>query len=310
MTSPTTHRLIKDNQTSGIAIQDWTVLSHKTSILNSQEIDAYVFAPPRLLLLPTLPPTKHKKTKHDPVPPCQFNKTLDRASADLGIPIPEMIFGNNYLSIEHTSGFKLEFKALPALALVDKSSKSSDLIKVSYAREWFEKRSMANQEHITDVVKPYDWTYSTKYNGTNVSDKEHMQFQSSSEETIDIEQLKKPDPILFYNENILFEDELADNGTAILTTKVRVMPSCFFILLRFFLRVDDVLFRVHDTRVYHRFGTKSIIRECSTKEGSYREIRAKIPRSSGDDLSLLLDSNWVSSQIPEQASQVEVARLE
>lgn len=48
-----------------------------------------------------------------------------------------MIFGNNYLSIEHTSGFKLEFKALPALALVDNTS---DLIKVSYAREWFEKR--------------------------------------------------------------------------------------------------------------------------------------------------------------------------
>ena len=80
--------------------------------------------------------------------------------------------------------------------------------------------SMANQEHITDVVKPYDWTYSTKYNGTNASDKEHLQFQSSMEETIDIEQLKRPDPILFYNENILFEDELADNGTASLTTKV------------------------------------------------------------------------------------------
>lgn len=51
-----------------------------------------------------------------------------------------MIFGNNFLSIEHKSGFKLEFKALPALAMVDQSSKSSDLIKVSYAREWFEKR--------------------------------------------------------------------------------------------------------------------------------------------------------------------------
>ncbi|KAI1293070.1 hypothetical protein EDD11_008517 [Mortierella claussenii] len=214
-----THHLIKENQTNGIAIQGWTVLSHKTSILNSQEIDA--------------------------------------AIADLGIPIPEMIFGNNFLSIEHTSGFKLEFKALPALAMVDQSSKSSDLIKVSYAREWFDKRSMANQEHITDVVKPYDWTYSTKYSGTNLSSQETMQFSSSTlNETIDIEQLKRPDPILFYDENILFEDELADNGTAVLTTKV------------------------------------------------------KIPRSKGDDLSLLLDSNWVSSQLPEQTSQVDVARIE
>lgn len=62
------------------------------------------------------------------------------ATNELGIPIPEMIFGNNFLCIEHKSGFKLEFKALPALAMVDQSSKSSDLIKVSYAREWFEKR--------------------------------------------------------------------------------------------------------------------------------------------------------------------------
>ncbi|KAF9351922.1 hypothetical protein BGX26_010157 [Mortierella sp. AD094] len=272
MSTSTTHRLIKEDQTTGIAIQDWDVRSHKTSILSSKEIDA--------------------------------------ASADLGIPIPEMIFGNNFLSIEHKSGFKLEFKALPALAMVDQSSKSSDLIKVSYAREWFDQRSMVNQEHITDVVKPYDWTYTTKYNGTVLSNQPHMQFEETTNESIDIEQLKRPDPILFYDENILFEDELADNGTAVLTTKMRVMPSCFLILLRFFLRVDDVLFRIHDTRIYHRFGTDSVIRECSTRESSYRDTRARIPRSSGEDLSLLLDSNWVSSQLPEQASRVEVARLE
>ncbi|KAK3822138.1 MAG: TIP41-like family-domain-containing protein [Linnemannia gamsii] len=271
------HRLINDNQTRGVAIQDWTVLSYKTSILNSQEIDT--------------------------------------ASADLGIPIPEMIFGNNFLSIEHKpSGFKLEFKALPALAMVDQSSTSSDLIKVSYAREWFEKRSMVNQEHITDVVKPYDWTYTTKYNGSNASNnsnKDHpLHFVPTTEESIDIEQLKRPDPILFYDENILFEDELADNGTAVLTTKVRVMPSCLFILLRFFLRVDDVLFRIYDTRIYHRFGTKTVIRECSARESSYLDTRARIPRSRGEDLSLLLDSNWVSSQLPDQESHVEVLHLE
>ncbi|KAF9132523.1 hypothetical protein BGW39_011875 [Mortierella sp. 14UC] len=237
------HQLINDNQTRGVAIQDWTVLSHKTSILNSQEIDT--------------------------------------ASADLGIPIPEMIFGNNFLSVEHKpSGFKLEFKALPALAMVDQSSTSSDLIKVSYAREWFEKRSMANHEHITDVVKPYDWTYSTKYNGSiassnsNLDNHHQLKFVPTTEESIDIEQLKRPDPILFYDENILFEDELADNGSAILSTKVRVMPSCLFILLRFFLRVDDVLFRIYDTRIYHRFGAKTVIRECSARESSYLDTRA------------------------------------
>ncbi|KAF9435280.1 hypothetical protein BGZ76_006577 [Entomortierella beljakovae] len=211
----TAHKLIQEDQTRGIAIHDWVVRSHKTSILNSQEIDS--------------------------------------ATADLGIPIPEMIFGNNFLSIQHKGGFKLEFKALPALAMVDKSAGSSDLIKVSYASEWFNTRAQVNREHITDTVKPYDWTYSTKYNGTILSDN---QFEKTTSETIDIEQLKKPDPIFFYDENILFEDELADNGTAVLTTKM------------------------------------------------------KIPPSKGDDLSLLLDSNWVSSQLPEKESYIEVVRLE
>ena len=97
---------------------------------------------------------------------------------------------------------------------------------------------MANQEHITDVVKPYDWTYSTKYNGSIISttNKDHLKFEPTTEESIDIEQLKRPDPILFYDENILFEDELADNGTAVLSTKVvcfgaNVSHSMFFVFV-------------------------------------------------------------------------------
>jgi type 2A phosphatase activator TIP41 len=116
-----------------------------------------------------------------------------------------------------------------------------------------------------------------------------------------VDRLKQMEPILFYDENILFEDELADNGTATLTTRLvrirtlmfrrirmfarlvkftnfifdkRVMPSCFFLLLRFFLRVDDVLFRVNDTRIYHQFGTNHIIREYSSKEEHYNAVRS------------------------------------
>lgn len=34
----------------------------------------------------------------------------------------------------------------------------------------------------------------------------------------------------------------------------RVMPTSFFLLLRFFLRVDRVLIRINDTRLYHEAG--------------------------------------------------------
>ena len=32
----------------------------------------------------------------------------------------------------------------------------------------------------------------------------------------------------------------------------RVMQGGFFLLLRFFLRVDGVLIRINDTRIYHK----------------------------------------------------------
>lgn len=48
--------------------------------------------------------------------------------------------------------------------------------------------------------------------------------------------------------------------------KVRVMPSCWFVLLRYWLRVDGVTIRLRDTRCFHAFGTSVVIREHSYKE--------------------------------------------
>lgn len=53
----------------------------------------------------------------------------------------------------------------------------------------------------------------------------------------------------------------------------RVMPSCFLVLQRFFLRVDDVLFRINDTRFYHEFGKEYFTREYTSKEVHYNTIR-------------------------------------
>lgn len=77
--------------------------------------------------------------------------------------------------------------------------------------------SAANNSDVKDVVKPYDWTYSTDYKGTVLSD---QQFEEADEPVIDVERLKKQEPILFYDENILYEDELADNGTTVLSVRL------------------------------------------------------------------------------------------
>ena len=52
----------------------------------------------------------------------------------------------------------------------------------------------------------------------------------------------------------------------------RVMPSGFFCLLRFYLRVDSTLVRVHDARLYHRAGRGYLIREATEREATAAEL--------------------------------------
>eukprot|EP01112_Ceratiomyxa_fruticulosa_P021937 TRINITY_DN7891_c0_g2_i1.p1 TRINITY_DN7891_c0_g2~~TRINITY_DN7891_c0_g2_i1.p1 ORF type:complete len:367 (+),score=89.80 TRINITY_DN7891_c0_g2_i1:162-1103(+) len=118
---------------------------------------------------------------------------------------------------------------------------------------------------------------------------------------IPIARLKAPDPILFNEDVLLFEDELADNGTSILSVRCRVMPEIIFILLRFWLRIDEVLIRVIDTRVYYEIGSDHMIREHTIKESPYSAIKAKFLH----DLSSLTDPNVVIPHLPQGSSTLE-----
>ncbi|KAI8344485.1 TIP41-like family-domain-containing protein, partial [Chlamydoabsidia padenii] len=240
----------------GITCEGWTIKSKKAPICNSVEVD-------------------------------KFQK-------DIGIPAPEMIFGNNNVELSKGS-IKYTWNTMEALALVDSSAGSNEYIKVSYAKEWFSK---SNHQNVKDVVKPYDWTYTTTYKGTSNRDQD---WEKVDEPVIDVERLQQKEPILFYDENILYEDELADNGTAVLSVRMRVMPSCFLILQRFFLRVDDVLFRINDTRLYHEFGSPYLVREYISKEDHYKNIRQKL---GAGDIGLLNDANWIASILSTERTTV------
>lgn len=54
------------------------------------------------------------------------------------------------------------------------------------------------------------------------------------------------------------------------------MPTSFFVLARFSLRVDGVLFRIFDTRLYHSFSSDPplIVRETGGWEAPYKAIKA------------------------------------
>lgn len=125
-------------------------------------------------------------------------------------------------------------------------------------------------EGITEIVKPFDWSYSTDYKGTINS--RTLMFEPSMS-PIPLELLRRPDPILFFDEVMLYEDEMADNGITLLSCKIRVMPARLLLLCRFFMRLDNVLLRIRDTRVYVDFDSGEVIREYVEKEEDYEVVR-------------------------------------
>ena len=73
-------------------------------------------------------------------------------------------------------------------------------------------------------------------------------------------------PILYYDEILLYQDDLEDCGDVTFDAKLRVMPACWFILSRFFMRVDGAIVRIRDTRLFHCFGEKFVHMEVTWKE--------------------------------------------
>jgi type 2A phosphatase activator TIP41 len=53
------------------------------------------------------------------------------------------------------------------------------------------------------------------------------------------------------------------------------MNDCFFGLLRSYLRVDNVIVRILDTRLFHSFGDKYIFREFQVKENTFEALNTK-----------------------------------
>jgi type 2A phosphatase activator TIP41 len=188
------------------------------------------------------------------------------------------------------------------------------------------------------AARDYDWTYSCTWPGGEVS--QPSQWKAASDparDRIPLERLGpptipgvKPDPILFYDDIVLYEDELGDNGCSMLGVKVRVMPSGFLVLQRFFLRVDNVVFRIFDTRMYVGFDDEKtssggqssdqssgdaatdamatmslqkdkpafrVIRECSGCQAKYTDVKGRLPPYKPHDLSPLTDAGWVAQQL-------------
>ena len=51
------------------------------------------------------------------------------------------------------------------------------------------------------------------------------------------------------------------------------MPSRLLLLARFFMRLDNVIFRLRDTRIYVDFDEVEVIREYQSRECEYETVR-------------------------------------
>lgn len=195
---------------------------------------------------------------------------IDALTSRLGIPIPEMIFGDNLVSITHLpSQWTLSFSAEPALALVDATG--ANMLRVAHASSWSSSREASGT--VAEVVRPYDWSYSTSYRGTEVPGGGGEKLTERGGEEIPLELLRRRDPILFHDEVVLYESELDDNGVSVVSVKVRAMERRMLVLCRQYMRLDGVVARVRDTRVYVDFGEERVVREYTAREGGWEGLR-------------------------------------
>jgi len=256
----------------GIIIGDWKVTTRKDRIFNSEEID----------------------------------KFLD----EVKIPqLPEMFFGYNHITIENTkTNVKWTYNAREAIRNVQINLKENEhWIRVAIADKWNATRNSKEEEEKKKIVRPYDWTFSTDFRGKVENTEAEI-----TKEQIDMNKLMRRDPILFFDQIILYEDELADNGIATLDAKVRVMPTGIFVLCRFFLRIENVLFRSNETRIYVEFDKNYILSEYVSREMAFEDIKKALPppkpwepeeRQKLTEIKLFADSNWVSSVLIDKNDQ-------
>lgn len=212
-------------------------------------------------------------------PICTYHQHLSNLPS-----LPDMVFNKNLLRLEHKTGVAIEFNALDALKQVDETS---DPLRVAIADDWQTARSGC--PFVRKIAKPYDWTFTTPYKGTlKASENGEKSFiVNDTSDRIDVNKLKVREEILFYDEVPLFEDELADHGVSEYSVKLRIMPNIMFVLARFYLRIDNALARINDTRLYFESTNNYILREYTNREANLNSL-------ANLKISTLINSNELS----------------
>ena len=121
------------------------------------------------------------------------------------------------------------------------------VLKAQDAKLWQSRNREAHKHKSSkEAAFHYDWTYSSPFAAKVEGGKWIELDESGMRMALLTDQAV---PILFFDEIVLYEDDLHDNGQVQYTIKLRIMPTCAYILARLWVRVDNVLVRVRETRV-------------------------------------------------------------
>ena len=198
--------------------------------------------------------------------------------------LPEIFYGFNRLFlINKTKNFCYEFNPLQMLSLANYTQRK----KLLKEKEIYYIPNQAKSQYSkTDESKnEEDWSFSSPYMGhiTSINNSPMSKYYPEIKETKVFKKEKtnikypetKVENVLNYNQIHFFEDELGDIGFSEGKIGFGVMNECFLGLMRCYLRVDNMVVRNIDTKIYHKFGDNYIIRNFLVKEKTYDELANK-----------------------------------
>ena len=198
--------------------------------------------------------------------------------------MPDSFFGDNSINIKtpfYTLLISTE-KSLDGLNLekVRKLKGSKDfkdphfifdeVLKVPATKLWANKK---NEEGIKEHNIDQDWTYLNYYRG-NLETNNNYEITENLK-SIDRSRLTVKNPIKFFKDLFLYEDDLGDFGYSKVRVRVRVQEDSCFLIIRSYVRVDNERIRSIDNRIFIDFlDNYSISRELDYYESKWDEILA------------------------------------
>ncbi len=229
--------------------KDWDFFNHTENMMNSKDLDLLI------------------KNKEE-------NKLYINH-------LPEIFYGRNRLFlINKSKNFCYEFNPIQMLSLTNenirkKLLKEKEIYYIpSKAKSQYSKKEETKSEE--------DWSFSSPYmfHISSIKDNEMIKYYPEIKETkkfkIEKSNIKFPETkienVLNYNQIHFFEDELGDIGFSEGKIGFGGMSECFLGLMRCYVRGDNMIVRNIDTKIFHKFRDKYIIRNFLVKEKTYDEL--------------------------------------